>query len=69
MVELALPVIAVTSRDQTHVSLMANNVKKALFDMHEIMKDYRSHEAVALLLESLKAQLRSAEESKAELST
>eukprot|EP00981_Chlorochromonas_danica_P010576 scaffold3290_cov165-Ochromonas_danica.AAC.19 len=61
VIELALPLISVTTRDEMQISLIANLVKKALGELFEIMRDYRSHEALALLLEDLKGQLQKAE--------
>lgn len=61
-VELALRIFAVSTRDQMQTSIMAEAVKKQLAQFFLILREYRSHEAAALLLESLREQLRSAQQ-------
>lgn len=49
--------IKVNTRDQTIVSMEADKVKKALEQLFALFKEYRGHEASALLLEEFKEKL------------
>ncbi len=60
--EQALPIIAVTTTNQTQIGLQANTMRASLAHLYELLKEYRSHEALALMLEELQQQLKSCRE-------
>ncbi|RYH32304.1 hypothetical protein EON65_00800 [archaeon] len=56
--EKALALVAVTTTNHTQIGLTATDVRSSFASLYTLLKEYRSHEALALLVEDRKEQLR-----------